>query len=260
MQIVLDVDGGVQAGDQLDMIDFAASAVDFQGDLLMRAELFFKPLQRKGLMSRDPQALQAVLLLELQGKHAHPDEVAAVDSLKTFRDNGAHAEERSPLGRPVSGATHPVVFAGKDDQRDMLFGVDFTGVENRHLFAFRHQSGESPLFAFDHLVADPHVGKGAAHHDVVVAAAASIAIEIVFFNAKGSEVEPRWGVRFKGAGRRNVVGRDRIAKEGERAHFFELFALGEFSRTSFKERRALDVCAFGIPGILRAFFRFDFLP
>src|SRR5689334_11101423 len=42
-------------------------------------------------------------ILKLQGKHAHADEVASVDALKTFSKYRADAEQAGPFGSPIPG-------------------------------------------------------------------------------------------------------------------------------------------------------------
>ena len=97
--------------------------------------------------------------------------------------------------------------------------VFLAGVEDgQDLGPFGHVGCEAPFFPFGHFVEDPDVGKGAAHHDFMVAAPAAIAVEIFFLDAEGEEIFAGRRVGFECAGRRDVVGGDRIAKRGKRAH------------------------------------------
>ena len=65
-----------------------------------------------------PKRLRGLALLVDQRQHAHADEIAAVDALEAFGDDGFHAEQERALGGPVARAAHAVIFAGEDDQRD----------------------------------------------------------------------------------------------------------------------------------------------
>src|SRR3546814_2232129 len=60
------------------------------------------------------------------------------------------------------------------------------------------------------------VGEGAAHHDLVVAAAAAVGIEVLTVDLMILEVEPGGAVGLDAAGGRDVIGGDRIAQDRER--------------------------------------------
>src|SRR3546814_12221047 len=60
------------------------------------------------------------------------------------------------------------------------------------------------------------VGEGAAHHDLVVAAAAAVGIEVLTVDLMILEVEPGGAVGLDAAGGRDVNGGGRIAKDRER--------------------------------------------
>ena len=57
--------------------------------------------------------------------------------------------------------------------------VAHRGVVDRHLLAGRLVQGPAAFDALQHLVLDADVGEGAAHHDLVVAAAGAVAVEVV---------------------------------------------------------------------------------
>src|SRR5256885_1704107 len=56
-------------------------------------------------------------LFELQRKHAHANEVRAMDALETLRDHRAHAEELGALGGPIAGGAGAVLLAGDNYER-----------------------------------------------------------------------------------------------------------------------------------------------
>ena len=70
-------------------------------------------------------------------------------------------------------------------------------------------------FAGDHLVAEAYIGKGAAHHDFVVAAAGSIGVEVLWRDAALGEIFCGGGFLGDVASGGNVVGGDEISKQGE---------------------------------------------
>src|SRR5699024_8722023 len=71
--------------------------------------------EREGLRAVQAQRLGVLALGELQGQHAHADEVRAVDALEALGDDDLDAEELGALGRPVAGGPGAVLLAGEDD-------------------------------------------------------------------------------------------------------------------------------------------------
>ena len=97
------------------------------------------------------------------------------------------------------------------------------GVVDRHLLARRLVQRDA---AFDpravgprrhHQVLDAHVGEGAAHHHLVVAAARAVAVEVGDGHAVLLQVLAGGRRRLDRAGGRDVVGGDRVAEDAERA-------------------------------------------
>src|SRR6185437_5153637 len=82
-------------------------------------------------------------------------------------------------GGPVAAGAGAVFLAGDDDQRRALGDVLHRGVVDRHDFAVRHVAGDAALGAGRHLVLDARVGEGAAHHDLMVAAARAVGVELL---------------------------------------------------------------------------------
>ena len=68
-----------------------------------------------------------------------------------------------------------------------------------------------------HLVLDADVGEGAAHHDLVVAAPRAVLVEVGDRDLALEQVLAGRRGRPDVAGRRDVVGRDRVAEEAEDA-------------------------------------------
>ncbi len=92
-----------------------------------------------------------------------------------------------------------------------------------HLFAVGQVASECAL-AFRHqLVAQAHIGEGAAHHDFVIAAARSVGVEVRRLHAVRDEVLSRRAVRLDGSGRRDVIGGDAVAEIAEHACAGDVF-------------------------------------
>src|SRR5215211_3075773 len=90
---------------------------------------------REGLAPREAERLGALAFGELQREDPQHQQVRAVDPLVGLRDDGAHAEQVRPLGRPVARRARPVLLAGEDDQWHVLREVALRGVEDRRLLA-----------------------------------------------------------------------------------------------------------------------------
>ena len=74
---------------------------------------------------------------------------------------------------PVPYSLPPMI-----DERRALGLVGHRGVEDRHLGALGQLQRDAALGARRHQVADADVGERAAHHDLVVAAARAVAVEV----------------------------------------------------------------------------------
>jgi hypothetical protein len=122
-----------------------------------------------------------------RGRHAHADEVGAVDAFEALGDDRPHAQQQQCLGRPVAARAHAVVLACEHDQRRALGLVVDAGVVMKLILP-------APLADMS-LVQPPSLilpvqgslaraflmrtfGEGAAGHDAVVAATAAVAVEV----------------------------------------------------------------------------------
>ena len=72
-----------------------------------------------------------------------------------------------------------------------------------------------------HQVLEPDVGEGTAHHHFVIATARAVGIEVDRLHAVGDKVLTCRAVLFDIAGRRDVIGGDRIAKLGQCARIHQ---------------------------------------
>ena len=56
----------------------------------------------EALMTGEPQRLGVLAGPELEGKHAHADQVRAMDALEALGDHRPNAQQQRPLGGPVA--------------------------------------------------------------------------------------------------------------------------------------------------------------
>ena len=139
-----------------------------------------------------------------------------MDSLEALGDHRADAEEHGALGGPVARASGAIFLAGNDHQRAPIMLVEHCRVVDRHGLAGRRVAGEAALDIVEHSVADADVGEGAAHHDFMVAAPRSVAVELAPADLVLKEIASGWAVGLDRTGGRDVVGGDRIAEDRQR--------------------------------------------
>ena len=175
------------------------------------------------LLPRQAQRFPGFARLELQRQHAHAHQVAAVDALEAARHHRAYAQQLRALGRPVAAGAGAVLFARKH-HRGHAFGLVALGsVEDGQLVARGLVQRPAALLARaigqrgQHEVLDAHIGKGAAHHDFVVAPARAVAVEVGLVHTMLQQPLACGGAFLDGACGGDVVGGDGIAKQGHGA-------------------------------------------
>ena len=145
---------------------------------------------------------------ELQGQDAHADEVAAVDPFERLGDDCPDTEKQRPLRGPVAAGSGSVFLAGQHDERGALLLVAHCCVVNGRLVTRRKVDGPVALFAASKAIAQANVRERSAHHDLMVAAAGAVAVEVPGLNAVFHEVLASGGARRDVSGWGDVVGRD----------------------------------------------------
>src|SRR5207244_6436396 len=90
-------------------------------------------------------------------------------------------------------------------------------VVDTHPFTARLMRRDAAFHAWHHEIFDPDVRERAAHHHTVVAAARAVAVELLDGHAELLQIKAGWRCRLNGAGRADVVGGNRIAKDREGA-------------------------------------------
>jgi len=162
-----------------------------------------------------------------------------VDTLEAFDDHRAHAQQQRALGRPVAARSGAVFLAADHHQRRAVPLVPHRRVIDRHQFAL--VAGHATLDALHHLVTDADIGKGAAHHHLVIAAAAAIGVEVRLL-----QILPGRTVFLDRASGRDVIGGDRIAQDRQRHR------LGHVGHRRRGHRHPLEIGRIGDIGAARA--------
>src|SRR5690606_26736659 len=99
-----------------------------------------------------------------------------------------------------------------------LLLVTHGGVVDRHRLAGGLELGVATLVVTaHHLVLDADVGKGAAHHHLVIAAAGAVLVEVLRLHAALGEVDAGRHALPDATGGRDMVGGDLVAEDREHA-------------------------------------------
>src|SRR5258705_437650 len=118
--VVVHLDRRLDAQQQRDFLHAAVGSPDDERRVLLRPDLAFDAADVHGLVAFDAERRDRVAALELEGEHAHADEVGAMDTLEALHDYRAHAEQQRALRRPVARAARAVLIAAEDKARDAL--------------------------------------------------------------------------------------------------------------------------------------------
>src|SRR5262249_9110175 len=79
---------------------------------------------------------------------------------------------------PAARGPRAVLLAGEDHERNLLPLVAHGGVVDRHALPRWEVHGHAALDSRHHLVLEPDIGEGTAHHHFVVAAPCAVLIEV----------------------------------------------------------------------------------
>ena len=260
MTVVLALDRRVDAGHERSLVDLAVGATDDEGHRGLRLDRAGEAFEVEGLGAVELVGSGVLAVGELEGQHAHADEVGAVDALEGLRDHGLDAEEGGALRGPVAGRAHAVVDAAEDDHALAALRVGLAGVVDGLDLAVGLDLGEAAFLAVGHAVLDLRVGEGAARHDAVVAAARTVGVEVLLGDAGGEqELAGRGGLGERARGR-DVVGGDGVAEERQGAQLGEGRHRRGRHREALEERGLLDVGGRFLPAEARARAALDAFP
>ena len=100
MLVVLNLKRRVDTCDSLTDFLFAVFAPGANGRKHAGRDTARHALDIEGLKPRQAEARSGFSLFELEGKNAHADQIASMNSLKTFRQHCLHAKQPRPLRCP----------------------------------------------------------------------------------------------------------------------------------------------------------------
>src|ERR1035437_49651 len=186
-------------------------------ELLLRREVLRDALDSESLLARQPEALCVLPGLVLEREDAHPREVRAVDALEALRNHRPDAEEHRAFRGPIARRPRAIFRTREDDERGLRGLVLHGRVVDGHLLARRKVDRDVSLAARDQEVLEADVRERAAHHDLVVAAAGAVGVEVRRRDSVLDEVLRGRGVLRDVAGRRDVVGRHGVPEHDEAA-------------------------------------------
>ena len=215
------------------------------GDLhILTRRQIGEPSDAEGVVRGQAQRFARVTALELQRQHAHANEVRTVDAFEAFDDHRAHTQQDRALRRPVAAGAGAVFLAADHDQRCAFGLVLHRGVVDRHLLAI--VGGVATLDAGDHFVLDADIGKGAAHHHFVVAAARTVGVEVLLRHLVRQQELAAGAVFLDRTGGRDVVGGDAVAKDRQR------FGIDDIHHRFRRHGHAVEIGRVGDIGAARA--------
>ena len=134
-------------------------------------------------------------------------------------------------------------------ERHALAGVLHGRLVNGGLGALGQVQRDPALGARCQAVAQPHVGEGAAHHHLVVAAPRSVGVEVLSRHTVLGEVAPGRRGRADGAGGGDVVGGHAVAHHGQHPRVGDVGDRGRRHRHGLEERWVLDIGGVVLPRV-----------
>ena len=120
--------------------------------------------------------------------------------------------------------------------------------------------GHAALDARHHLVLEANIGKRAAHHHLVIAAARAVLVEIGGLDLVLDEILARRRVDLDRAGRRDVIGGDRIQQEAEHARIDDVGQRRRMPSHADEIGRVLHVGRLLVPAVGQATLHIDGAP
>ena len=111
----------IKAGHNFKLDQCAVAALGDDIEHLARCQTISNASDSEGEIAVETESLPVLSFHELQRQNAHADQIAAVNALEAFGNDGFNTEQRCSLGRPVTGAAGAVFLAGDDDQRNAFF-------------------------------------------------------------------------------------------------------------------------------------------
>src|SRR5208282_6827516 len=107
---VLDLLGRIHSQRRLEL-DRLAGRLRAHLHRLARLDSRLQSRDREYFIPGESELLPIFAALELECEHAHPNQIAAMDSLEALRDYRAHAEQLHSLGGPIARRARAVFLA-----------------------------------------------------------------------------------------------------------------------------------------------------
>lgn len=132
----------------------------------------------------------------------------------------------------------PYSLPAENDSKNSVRLVLHGSIVDRHLLTAREVLRHASFDTWDELILDPDVGKGTPHHDLMVAAASAIGIEVLGLHSQLDQVLPCWSGFANRARWRDVICGDRIAKNGQHSRTGNICAQLQVASRSLQRREA----------------------
>ena len=145
-----------------------------------------------------------------------------MNALVALGDDRADAQQLRAFGCPVARGAGAVFLAGENHEWDSSLGVVLGGIVNEALFTAEEVPRVTTFDAVEKKVFETDVCEGATDHDLVVAAARAVGVEILAVHAVLAQVLPGGRVGLDGTRGRDVVGRSRVTDLHEYARTFDV--------------------------------------
>ncbi len=255
------LDGRIDAHDERQLEGLFPGGLHHEGGSTARSHVVAQPGDGEGHILEPLHAVVVCGIGKVEGQHAHADEVAAVDAFKALGDDGTHAQQVRALGCPVAAGAHAVVFSADDDGGNSGGAVGHTRIVDEGGLAaggadVRIRSADlsiaevervTAFHSFREQVLDAHVGKGAARHHEVVAAAGAEGIEITALHTVGGQEDAGRTGGFDGSGGGDVIRGHAVTKDTQRPGIGDVGDIAPGAGETVEEGRAVDVGGFRVP-------------
>ena len=203
------------------------------------------PVMRERLLPGEAECLAVLARTIGEWQHAHPHEIAPVDSLVALGDRCLDALQRRSLRGPVAARAGPILLAGQHHQRCSRRAIALRRIEDRHHFAGRKVNRPVAFLVRRQRVLDADVAERPAHHHFMVPAASTERVPVGLGDAVIEQIPRGRSVLRDGSRRRDVVGGHRVAEHGEDACAVDVLERSRLGAEVLEERRLGDVRALG---------------
>ena len=179
--------------------------------------------------------------VELQWQNAHPDKVAAMNAFKTLCDDGTDTKQRRAFCSPISRRTGTIFLACNNDERCSFALVHHCCIEDRNRFFEGRMKCNTAFNPRKQQVLQANISECPAHHNLMIASACAVLVKIVFLHTECHEEFARGTFFVERTGRRNMISRNGIAKQGKHMRAVNILQGLRFAWKIFKIGRSFDI-------------------